>query len=108
MRRPVTRVSCGATGRLCPSREPGPSRGAQRGLHRLLDRRGIVLIRDRLGPGCCRSSGYRRPTQRGSGRTMLPMLTNLLPISAVGRHVSVDPFPTELIIDWCFTHAATP
>lgn len=39
---------------------------------------------------------------------MVCMLTNPLPISAVGRHISVDPFPTELIIDWCFTHAATP
>jgi hypothetical protein len=39
---------------------------------------------------------------------MLPMVTNPLPTSAVGRHLSVDLFPTELIIDRCFTHAATP
>jgi hypothetical protein len=107
MRRPVPCVSCGSTCCGCPGRESGPLRGAQRGLHRLLDGRGVVLIRDRIRSRRRRSTGYRRTTHRG-GRPILPMVANPLPTTAVGRHLSVDPFPTELIIDRCVTHAATP
>jgi hypothetical protein len=108
MRRPVSRVSCGSTRCAGPGRESGPARGAQRGLHRLLDGRGVVLIRGRSGCRRCRLAGNRRTTRRGSGPPMVTMVTNPLPTSAVGRHISVDPFPAELIIDRCVTHAATP
>ena len=108
MRRPVPCVSCGSTRCVCPGRESGPPRGAQRGLHSLLDRRGLVLIHDWIRSRRCRSTRWRWASQRRSGHPMLPMVTNPLPTSAVGRHLSVDLFPTELIIDRCFTHAATP
>jgi hypothetical protein len=108
MRCPVSRVSGGSTCCAGPGRESGPPRGAQRGLHRLLYGRGVVLIRDRIESRRGRSTGDRRITRRGSGRPMVPVVTNPLPTSAVGRHVIVDPFPTELIIDRCVTHAATP
>jgi hypothetical protein len=104
----MSRVSRGSTGYAGPGREFGPPRGAQRGLHRLLDRRGVVLIRDRIGSGHCRPTGYRQITQRGSGRLMAPMVTNPLPISVVGWRIDVDLLPTELIIDRCFTHAVRP
>ncbi len=48
-RRSVSRVRCGSAGGPCPPRESGPPRGTQRGLHSLVNRSRIVLIRRRAG-----------------------------------------------------------
>lgn len=74
----------------------------------MLDRRGIVLIRDRIGSCPRLSTEHRRHTQRCSGQAVLPRLINPLRISASSRDIGVDQFRAELIINRCFTHAATP
>jgi hypothetical protein len=50
MRRPVSRLIRWSMGGARLSRQSGPPRRGERGLHRLLDRRGRRLIRDWARP----------------------------------------------------------